>query len=86
VEYDETIPIFCDNTNAISISKNPMMHSNMKHIMTNIHFLWELVIEKNIKVKCVGKKEWIAYIFTKPLLRETFEYLQQRFGVVSDPQ
>jgi hypothetical protein len=32
VEYDEPILIFCDNTNAISISKNPVMHSKMKHI------------------------------------------------------
>jgi hypothetical protein len=32
VEYDELIPIYCDNTSAISISKNPMMHSKMKHI------------------------------------------------------
>jgi hypothetical protein len=32
VEYDEPIPIYFDNTSAISISKNPVMHSNMKHI------------------------------------------------------
>jgi hypothetical protein len=25
VEYDESIPIYCDNTSAINISKNPMM-------------------------------------------------------------
>jgi hypothetical protein len=27
LKYDEPIPIFCDNTSAISISKNLMMHS-----------------------------------------------------------
>jgi hypothetical protein len=31
VEYNEPIPIYCDNTSAISISKNPVMY----------HFLWE---------------------------------------------
>jgi hypothetical protein len=41
VEYDEPILIFCDNTNAISISKNPMMHSKTKHIMVKSHFLGE---------------------------------------------
>jgi hypothetical protein len=33
VEYDEPIPIYCDNTSAISISKNPVMHSKMKHML-----------------------------------------------------
>eukprot|EP00253_Pinus_taeda_P020758 PITA_20758 len=26
VQFNEPIPIFCDNTNAVSISKNPVMH------------------------------------------------------------
>jgi hypothetical protein len=86
VEYDEPIMIFCDNTSAISISKNPVMHSKIKHILIKFHFLWEQVTEKNIKVVYVGTKEQIAYIFTKPLRRETFEYFRQKLGVVSSPQ
>ena len=35
---DEPIPIFCDNTSAISISKNPMMHSKTNHISIKYHF------------------------------------------------
>ncbi|GJW82260.1 retrovirus-related pol polyprotein from transposon TNT 1-94 [Tanacetum coccineum] len=31
VLYDK-VPIFCDNTNAISISNNPVLHSRTKHI------------------------------------------------------
>jgi hypothetical protein len=57
VEYDKPISIFSDNTNAISISKNPMMHSRMKHIPIKFHFLWEQVTEKNIKVEYIGTKE-----------------------------
>jgi hypothetical protein len=75
VEYDEPIPILCDNTSAISISKNLVMHSKTKHIPIKFHFLWEHVIEKNIKLEYIGTKENIAYIFTKPLMRERFEYL-----------
>ena len=75
VEYDEPIPIYCDNKNAISISKKPMMHSKMKHIPIKYHFLREQVAEKNIKVEYVGTKEQVADIFTKSLPREAFEYL-----------
>jgi hypothetical protein len=86
VEYDEPIPIYCDNTSAISISKNPVMHSKTKHIPIKYHFLWEQVAEKNIRVEYVGTKEQVAYIFTKPLPREALEYLRQRLGVISTPK
>eukprot|EP00253_Pinus_taeda_P024631 PITA_24631 len=69
------ISIFCDNTSAISISKNPVMHSNTKHIPIKYHFLREQVLEQKVKIEYVPSKEQIADILTKPLLRETFEYL-----------
>jgi hypothetical protein len=75
VEYDEPILIYCDNTSAIGISKNPVMHSNMKNIPIKFHFLREQVAEKKIRVEYVGTKEHIVDIFTKPLPRESFEYL-----------
>ena len=43
--------IFCDNTSAISISKNPVMHSKTKHIPIKYHFLWEQVLEQKIKLE-----------------------------------
>jgi hypothetical protein len=57
VEYDEPIPIYCDNTSAISISNNPVMHSKTNNIPIKYHFLWERVAEKNIRVEYVGTKE-----------------------------
>jgi hypothetical protein len=86
VEYDEPIPIYCDNTSAISISKNLVMHSKMKHILIKYYFLREKVAEKNIRVEYAGKREQVADIFTKPLPRESFEYLHQRLRVISTPK
>ena len=86
VEYDESIPIYCDNTSAMSISKNLVMHSKTKHIPIKYHFLREQVAEKNIIVEYVGTKEQVADIFTKPISREAFEYLCQRIGVISTPK
>jgi hypothetical protein len=56
VDYDEPIPIYCDNTSTISISKNPVMHYKMKNIPIKYHFLREQVEEKNIIVEYVGTK------------------------------
>jgi hypothetical protein len=86
VEYDEPITIYCDNTSAINISKNLMMHSKMKNIPIKYHFLWEQVAEKNIIVEYVGTKKQVVDIFTKPLPQEAFEYLCQRLGVISTPK
>jgi hypothetical protein len=86
VEYGDPIPIYCDNTSAISISKNPVMHSKMKHIPIKYHFLRERVAEKNIRVEYVGTKEQVADIFTKPLPWEAFEYIHQRLRVISTPK
>jgi hypothetical protein len=86
VEYDEPIPIYYNNTSAIGILKNPVMHSKTKHIPIKYHFLREQFAEKNIKVEYVGTKEQVAYIFTKPLPWEAFEYLRQRLGVISTPK
>jgi hypothetical protein len=39
VTYTDPIPIHCDNTSAISVSKNPVLHSKTKHIPIKYHFL-----------------------------------------------
>ena len=72
----------CDNISAISISKNPIMHSKTKQIPIKYHFLREQVLEKKVKLEYVPSKEKVAVIFTKPLPREAFEYLRQKLGVV----
>jgi ATP sulfurylase len=82
VECDELISIYCDNTSAMSISKNLVMHSNTKHISIKYQFLREQVAEKNIRVEYVGTKEQVADIFTKLLPREAFEYLFERLRVI----
>jgi hypothetical protein len=73
--YDELIPVYCDNTSVISISKNLVMHSKMNPIPIKYHFLREQVAEKNIRVEYLGTKKQVADIVTKPLPREDFEYI-----------
>jgi hypothetical protein len=41
VKYDDPVPIYCDNARTISISKNLVMHSKMKHIPIKYHLLRE---------------------------------------------
>ena len=77
----EPIIIFCDNASAINISKNPVMHAKNKHIAIKYHYLREQVQEKEVILEYVQSKEQLADIFTKPLPKDTFEYLRKRLGV-----
>jgi hypothetical protein len=43
ITYTDPIPIHFDNTSAISVSKNPVLHSKTKHIPIKYHFLREQV-------------------------------------------
>lgn len=77
----DLVIIYYDNTSAINISKNPMTHSKKKHISIKYHYLREQVQEKQVKLEFVTFKEQLADIFTKPLPKDTFEYLRTRLGV-----
>ena len=82
VKFSKTIPILCDNTSAISIFKNPVMHSKIKQIPIKYHFVREKLAENNIKLEYAFTKEKNFDIFTKPLPREAFEYLRQKLGIL----
>ena len=75
VKYSEPIPIYCDNTSAISVSKNPVLHSKTKHIPIKYHFLREQVSNKVVQLNFIPSTEQIVDIFTKPLPKAQFEYL-----------
>jgi hypothetical protein len=83
VKYTAPIPIHCDNTSAISVSKNPVFHSKTKHIPIKYHFLREQVTNQIVQVHYIPTTEQIADIFTKPLAKTPFEYLRQKLGVIS---
>ena len=82
VEIKELVVIFYDNTSAINISKNLVMHSKTKHIAIKYHFFRELVQDKEIKLEYVHTKEQIADIFTKALPKDAFLYLRGTLGVI----
>ena len=82
VEIKEPVVMFCDNTSAINISKNPVMHSKTKNIAIKYHFVRELVQDKEIRLEYVHTKEQIVDIFTKPLPKDAFLYLRGKLGVI----
>ena len=83
VTYTDPIPLHCDNTSAISLSKNPVLHSKSKHIPIKYHFLREQVTNIIVQLNYIPSKEKTADIFTKPLAATPFGYLRQKLGVIN---
>ncbi|GKA65681.1 retrovirus-related pol polyprotein from transposon TNT 1-94 [Tanacetum coccineum] len=78
IDYDvrlDDVPIMCDNKGAIDHSKNPVQHSRTKHIEIRHHFLRYNVKKGHISIEKVSSVDNIADILTKPLKRESFNYL-----------
>ena len=69
VKYVDPLPLHCDNTSAIGMSKNPVLHSKTKHIPIKYHFLMEKVKNRVVQLNFIPSTEQIADIFTKPLLK-----------------
>ncbi|GKC11588.1 retrovirus-related pol polyprotein from transposon TNT 1-94 [Tanacetum coccineum] len=78
----DDIPIMCDNKGAIDLSKNLVQHSRTRHIEIRHHFLRDNVQKGNISMEKVSSKDNIAYILTKPLKREPFNYLRLGLGIM----
>ena len=81
-EVIELVILYCDNTSAINISKNLVMHAKTKHIAIKYHYVRELVEDKQMKMEYVSSKEQIIDIFTKVLPKNNFEYLRGKLGVI----
>ncbi|KAG0448351.1 hypothetical protein HPP92_027876 [Vanilla planifolia] len=77
------IPIFCDNSSAICLSKDPVQHSRTKHIELRYHFIREHVQKKEIQLSFVPSSAQMADIFTKPLPTDVFHRLRLSLGVIN---
>jgi hypothetical protein len=65
VKYTALIPIHCENTSAISVSKNHVFHSKTKHIPIKYHLLREHVTNTIVSLHYIPSKDQIDDIFTK---------------------
>nr|GEZ94488.1 hypothetical protein [Tanacetum cinerariifolium] len=78
VDYDvlyDKVPIFCDNTRAIAISNNLVLHSRTKHIDIRYQFIRDHILKGDIELHFVTTNLQIADIFTKPLAEASFTRL-----------
>jgi hypothetical protein len=77
----ERVPLMCDNTSAISVTKNPVFHKRMRHPKRRHHFLRDHVEKGDIEMRHVDTKRELADIFTKSLNSSQFTDLRGEISV-----
>ncbi|KAK2401718.1 putative mitochondrial protein [Trifolium repens] len=78
---ESSIPLYCDNTAAIHLSKNPILHSRAKHIEIKHHFIRDHVQKGTIDIQFIDTEHQWADIFTKPLAIERFDFIKKNLNM-----
>ncbi|WVZ88979.1 LOW QUALITY PROTEIN: hypothetical protein U9M48_035444 [Paspalum notatum var. saurae] len=76
------IPLLVDSTSAISVAKNPILHSRTKHIDVRFHFLRDHFEKGDIDLIHIVSANQLADIFTKPIEFDAFTRLRGELGVL----
>ena len=79
VKYEHPIVIKCDNTSAINMSKNPIMHSKTKHIPIKYHYLIEQVSQKLSDWNTLTQKNRLLTFSPNHYLRKSLSVLYRRW-------
>jgi len=76
------VPLLCDNTSAINLTKNQVQHSMTKHIEIRHHFIGDHINNGDCEIKFVSIESQLADIFTKPLSKDRFYSLRNELGIL----
>ncbi|GJT60383.1 retrovirus-related pol polyprotein from transposon TNT 1-94 [Tanacetum coccineum] len=85
-DYDihyKMVPIFCDNTSAIAISNNPVLHSRNKNINIRYLFIRDHILKGDIELNFIPTEYQLADSITKPLDEPTFTRLKAKLGMLN---
>ncbi|GJU01657.1 hypothetical protein Tco_1111995 [Tanacetum coccineum] len=69
------IPLYYDNKNASALCCNNVQHSRSKHIDVRYHFIKEQVENRVVELYFIRTEDQLAYISTKALSQERFNFL-----------
>jgi len=76
------IPLLCDNTSVINLTKNPVQHLRTKHIEIRHHFIKDHVNNGDCEIQFVSTENKLAGLFTKSLNKERFNFLRNELGII----
>ena len=76
------LPIKCDNTSAINISKNPVQHSKTNHIEIRHYFLRDHAQKKDITLELLEPRTNLRTFSQNPLTRNNLLTFECNYGLL----
>ena len=73
--------IWCDNSSAINLSKNHVMHSRTKHVDVRNYFLRDHIDKKDISFEYVDTTRQLTDILPKPLKKRNSALFDGSWGL-----
>ncbi|CAL1376492.1 unnamed protein product [Linum trigynum] len=70
--------LFGDNTSAIRIANNPVLHDRTKHIETHVHYIRQLIQEGVIQLSYLSTEDQTADLLTKAVGTSRHWYLSHK--------
>ena len=67
LEIEQSVPVYCDNTEAVAQAKESRSHHKSKHILRWFHLIQEIIERCDVIIERVDTKNNIANPFTKAL-------------------
>lgn len=83
IDIVDTPNIWCDNSGAVALAANPVLHNKSKHVEIDLHFVREKVAAGIVQVGFVPSFDQVADIFTKAQSRPLFNYCRKRLNIES---
>ena len=82
ITINDVPTLHVDNQAAFEVSKNPVHHGRMRHLMRPVHFIREAVKAKRITPHWIRTADMLADIGTKALPTTTFERLRRNCNII----
>lgn len=73
--------ILCDNLSATYVCANPVLHTSIRHLALEYHFVRDKLAVGSLCVSHVSTKDQLVDILTKPLSKQRFHLLWSKIGV-----
>lgn len=84
IDKVECLKTLGDNITAIEFKKNPIFHTETKHIYIAVHYVRELVQSEIITIEYTNTEEQLADCSNKCLGKQQYQYLCSFMGIIGE--